>query len=176
MKEFQNEHAGQEGPGGPVPSGRTEGVSLSFAPQSFPNVQAGGAPPQEVRQEQAPVPAPAADRRQSFDFHPDPMRAVEPPPMVPAESVMAPSDFAGSKQYILSQFLGDYCLLDSLIGTGTLVRKEGYLYQVGADYIVLYSDGVYTVCDLGSIRYAAFTSPGNRSAAGSSRGGRRGGL
>ena len=106
VKEFQNEHAGQEGPGGPVPSGRTEGVSLSFAPQSFPNVQAGGAPPQEVRQEQAPVPAPAADRRQSFDFHPDPMRAVEPPPMVPAESVMAPSDFAGSKQYILSQFLG----------------------------------------------------------------------
>ena len=137
MKEFQNEHAGQEGPGGPVPSGRTEGVSLSFAPQSFPNVQAGGAPPQEVGQVEAPVPAPSADPPPSVDFNPDPKRALEPPPMVPAESVMAPSDFAGSKQYILSQFLGDYCLLDSLIGTGNLVRKEGDLYQVVAYYIVL---------------------------------------
>lgn len=96
--------------------------------------------------------------------------------MVPVQSVMAPSDLAGSKQYILSQFLGSYCLIDSLIGTGTLMRKEGYLYEVGVSYIVLFSDGVYTVCDLDSIRYAAFTSPGNRSAAGPARGGRRGGL
>ena len=64
----------------------------------------------------------------------------------------------------------------ALIGTGTLMRKEGYLYEVGVSYIVLFSDGVYTVCDLDSIRYAAFTSPGNRSAAGPARGGRRGGL
>ena len=64
--------------------------------------------------------------------------------MVPVQSVMAPSDLAGSKQYILSQFLGSYCLIDSLIGTGTLMRKEGYLYEVGVSYIVLFSDGVYT--------------------------------
>ena len=179
MAEFQNPAFGEKGPSGAAAPDGADKINLSFAPQppvgahGQEGMPADGAARQgAVRQAGPAADGPLGGR----GFSPDPSRAVSPPPMVPVQSIMAPSDLAGSKQYILSQFLGSYCLIDSLIGTGTLMRKEGYLYEVGVSYIVLFSDGVYTVCDLDSIRYAAFTSPGNRSAAGPARGGRRGGL
>ena len=122
---------------------------------------------------QAPRQAQQTQRQQSFEFNPDPNHTVTPPPMVSAESVMAPAAYSGSMQYMLSQFIGEYCFVDFLIGTTTLVRKEGHLYQVGASYIVIYLEGVYTVCDFYSIKYATFTNPSNRSAANTSRGSRR---
>ena len=103
-------------------------------------------------------------------------REVPPPPPASASGSMSEAAYSGSLQYILSQFVGEYCVVDFLFGTNVMVRREGFLYQVGSGYILLYQNGVYMVCDLYSIKYVAFTSPQNRTALSASRGSKRTGL
>ena len=65
---------------------------------------------------------------------------------------------------MLGNNIGQYVVMEFLIGTQQLVRKQGILYLVGTDYVVLYDDVLnrYLVCDLYSIKFTHFFMPGDR--------------
>ncbi len=73
--------------------------------------------------------------------------------------------YRGSMQSILSQNVGEYAIIDFLIGTQNIVRKEGVLYAVGISYVTLYNrrEDTYTVCDLYAIQFVTFPNPVRRS-------------
>ena len=65
-------------------------------------------------------------------------------------------------QEVLHENIGNYVLVDFLIGTSNLVTRQGFLYYVGAQFIVLY-DSLnlrYVVCDIFSIKFVTFLLPG----------------
>jgi len=70
--------------------------------------------------------------------------------------------YPGSWQQVLRNNEGQYCIIDFLIGTENLVRKEGILYDVGVSFLVLYEprSGNYIVCDLYSIKFVTFAGSG----------------
>jgi hypothetical protein len=70
--------------------------------------------------------------------------------------------YPGSWQQVLTNNEGQYCIIDFLIGTENLVRKEGILYSVGVSFVVLYEprSGNYIVCDLYSIKFVTFVGSG----------------
>ena len=73
-------------------------------------------------------------------------------------------DMLGSVQKVLTNNIGQYVVMEFLIGTETIVRKQGILYFVGTGYVVLYDDVInnYIVCDLYSIKFTYFYYPGDR--------------
>lgn len=72
----------------------------------------------------------------------------------------------GSMQQILSENLGNFVVVDFLIGTESREIKQGILYSVGNSYIVLYDDvtNVYNVCDIFAVKFVTFYLPGQRPA------------
>lgn len=64
----------------------------------------------------------------------------------------------GSIQGVLSDNIGYYVVIQFLIGTNTLVAREGVLYAVGINYVTLYDPLAdnYTVCDMYSIKFVTF--------------------
>ena len=56
---------------------------------------------------------------------------------------------------ILTANIGAYVLIQFLIGSTSLVDKEGYLYAVGTNFITIYEplDDRYVVCDLYSVKF-----------------------
>lgn len=56
---------------------------------------------------------------------------------------------------ILAANLGAYVLIQFLIGSASVVDKEGYLYAVGANFVTIYEplDDRYVVCDLYSVKF-----------------------
>jgi len=83
-----------------------------------------------------------------------------PPPQQSFDSF----DMEGSVQKVLTNNLGQYVVMEFLIGTEQIVRKQGILYLVGTSYVVLYDDVLnnYIVCDLYSIKFTYFYLPGQR--------------
>ena len=71
------------------------------------------------------------------------------------------SGYQGSLQQMLASNTGNRVVVDFLVGSSNIVRKEGILYLVGVSYIVLYDDraDTYTVCNLYSIEFVTFLSP-----------------
>ena len=93
------------------------------------------------------------------------------PPGYPGPSFKTPQqetfdteEMKGSIQRILAQNVGEYVVIEILIGTGQLLRKQGILYFVGTSYVTLYDDQHrnYIVCDLFSIKFVYFYYPGDR--------------
>ena len=74
------------------------------------------------------------------------------------------ADLEGSIQKVLANNVGQYVVMEFLIGTSNVVRKQGILYYVGTGYVVLFDDviGNYIVCDLYSIKFTYFYYPGQR--------------
>lgn len=70
----------------------------------------------------------------------------------------------GSMQNILSQNIGEYVVVEFLIGTERIMRKQGLLYEVGRSFVTLYDEDVnnYIVCDIFSIKFVYFYYPGDR--------------
>ena len=66
--------------------------------------------------------------------------------------------FAGSWQQALANNIGEYCIIDFLIGTSGLVQKEGVLYDVGMSFVTLFDPRTenYIVCDFYSIKFVTF--------------------
>ena len=66
--------------------------------------------------------------------------------------------YRGSIQEVLSQNTGLFVAIEFLVGTQTLVRKQGILYSVGISFLVLYdyTEGTYVVCDLYSVKFVTF--------------------
>lgn len=70
--------------------------------------------------------------------------------------------YPGSWQQVLTNNEGQYCIIEFLIGTENLVKREGILYSVGVSFVVLYEprSGNYVVCDLYSIKFVTFAGSG----------------
>ena len=70
----------------------------------------------------------------------------------------------GSIQYILSKNIGEYVVVEFLVGTQEIVRKQGVLFYVGTSFITLYDDlnNNFIVCDVFSVKFVYFYLPGQR--------------
>ncbi len=73
-------------------------------------------------------------------------------------------EMRGSMQAILSQNIGSYVVVEFLIGTQEIVRKQGMLYFVGRSFVTLYDEAVnnFIVCDIFSVKFVYFYMPGDR--------------
>lgn len=73
-------------------------------------------------------------------------------------------EMRGSIQKILSENVGEYVVIEFLIGTSQIMRKQGILYFVGTSYVTLYDDSAnnFIVCDIFSIKFVYFYFPGQR--------------
>ena len=70
-------------------------------------------------------------------------------------------DMRGSIQKILSENTGEYVVIEFLIGTCEIMRKQGILYFVGTSYVALYDDIVnnYILFVIFSIKFVYFYYP-----------------
>lgn len=73
-------------------------------------------------------------------------------------------EMRGSMQQILGQNVGEYVVVEFLIGTSMIMRKQGILYHVGVSYVTLYDDQtkIFIVCDIFSVKFVHFYLPGDR--------------
>ena len=67
---------------------------------------------------------------------------------------------------MLSENIGEYVVIEFLIGTQLLQQKQGILYSVGRGFVVLYEEinRNYVVCDIFSVKFVTFYLPGERPA------------
>lgn len=82
----------------------------------------------------------------------------------PAQQNFDSEEMRGSMQKILSDNIGEYVVVEFLIGTERITRKQGILYFVGTNFVTLYDDthNNYIVCDIFSIKFVYFYYPGQR--------------
>lgn len=84
---------------------------------------------------------------------------------VPAAQDFNTESFVGSMQQVLQENIGKYVIVDFFMGTGSLEQRQGYLYDVASQYIVLFDEINlhYVVCDMFSIKFVTFLLPNYRS-------------
>lgn len=89
--------------------------------------------------------------------------------MSPDFTTPPPIDFdteemRGSMQRILADNVGEFVVIEFLVGTERIMRKQGILYFVGTSYVTLYDDEAnnFIVCDIFSIKFVYFYFPGQR--------------
>ena len=72
--------------------------------------------------------------------------------------------FQGSMQQVLQENIGSYVIIDFLIGTNGLETRQGVLYTVASQFVVLFDDINlrYVVCDIFSVKFVTFLLPGYR--------------
>ncbi|MDD2956839.1 MAG: hypothetical protein PHD67_11115 [Oscillospiraceae bacterium] len=81
---------------------------------------------------------------------------------VPREAVLAPmsreENFQGSMKGLLSQNVGHYIVATFLVGTQSPVSWEGFLHEVGNDYLVIFQpdQGRYITGDFYSLKFVEF--------------------
>ena len=82
----------------------------------------------------------------------------------PPQQTFDTEEMEGSIQKILSENIGAYVVVEFLIGTDRITRKQGYLYHVGTSYITLYDDENenFILCDIFSVKFVYFYIPGQR--------------
>ena len=82
----------------------------------------------------------------------------------PPQESFDSEEMRGSMQKILSENVGEYVVIEFLIGTGMIVRKQGVLYFVGRSFVTLFDDRVknFIVCDIFSVKFVYFYLPGDR--------------
>ncbi len=82
------------------------------------------------------------------------------PPPIDFDTV----EMRGSMQKILSDNVGEFVVIEFLIGTEQIMRKQGILYFVGTSYVTLYDEEAnnFIVCDIFSIKFVHFYFPGQR--------------
>lgn len=84
--------------------------------------------------------------------------------VTPPEQDFDTASYRGSMQQILQENIGNYVIVEFLIGTGSLNSRQGILYDVGSQFLVLYDDINlrYVVCDIFSVKFVTFLLPGYR--------------
>ncbi len=82
----------------------------------------------------------------------------------PPQESFDSEEMRGSMQAILAQNIGAYVVVEFLIGTQEIVRKQGMLYFVGRSFVTLYDEAVnnFIVCDIFSVKFVYFYMPGDR--------------
>lgn len=81
----------------------------------------------------------------------------------PEEDFNTPA-MQGSMQQVLSENLGQYVVVEFLIGTQTVESKRGILYAVGRSFLTLFEETsqTFVVCDIFSVKFITFYLPGRR--------------
>lgn len=71
---------------------------------------------------------------------------------------------AGSMQQFLNDNLGEYVVIEFLIGTQSMTQKAGVLYAVGTSVVTLYEEvsQTFITCDIFSVKFVTFFLPGHR--------------
>ena len=69
-------------------------------------------------------------------------------------------------QEVIALSVGNYVVVEFLVGTQNIVRKEGVLTAVGISWLLLYDEtaGTSTVCDMYSVKFVTYFDPGVRPA------------
>lgn len=77
---------------------------------------------------------------------------------VPPDQDFDTVSFQGSMQQVLQENVGKYVIVEFLIGTGSLTSRQGLLYYVGAQFLVLYDEfeSRFVVCDIFSVKFVTF--------------------
>lgn len=83
---------------------------------------------------------------------------------IPASQDFDTQTFQGSLQQVLHENIGKYVIVDFFMGTSTLETREGFLYDVAAQYIILFDEINlhYVVCDMFTIKFVTFLLPNYR--------------
>lgn len=84
--------------------------------------------------------------------------------VTPPQQTFDSPEMEGSIQKILSKNIGNYVVIEFLIGTDQIHRKQGQLFHVGTSYITLYDDENvnFILCDIFSVKFVYFYVPGQR--------------
>ena len=63
-----------------------------------------------------------------------------------------------------SEDIGNFVVIEFLIGTGGIMRKQGMLYFVGRSFVTLYDEAAnnFIICDIFSIKFVYFYMPNDR--------------
>lgn len=82
----------------------------------------------------------------------------------PVQQTFDSAEMEGSIQKILSENIGEYVVIEFLIGTERMQRKQGILFFVGTSYVTLYDDDNenFIICDIFSIKFVYFYYPDQR--------------
>ena len=82
----------------------------------------------------------------------------------PVQQTFNSEEMIGSMQKILSDNIGEYVVIEFLIGTERMQRKQGILFFVGTSYVTLYDDDNenFIICDIFSIKFVYFYYPNQR--------------
>ena len=83
---------------------------------------------------------------------------------VPPDQDFNTVSFQGSMQQVLQENIGNYVIVEFLIGTNNLISRQGILYNVSTQFLVLYDEieTRYVVCDIFSVKFVTFLLPGYR--------------
>ena len=83
---------------------------------------------------------------------------------VPPDQDFDTVGFQGSMQQVLQENVGNYVIVEFLIGTGSLISRQGILYNVASQFLVLYDqfEARYVVCDIFSVKFVTFLQPNPR--------------
>ena len=82
----------------------------------------------------------------------------------PVQPSFDTEEMQGSMQAILADNIGNFVVIEFLIGTNEIIRKQGMIYFVGRSYITLYDEPAnnFLICDIFSVRFVYFYMPGER--------------
>lgn len=84
--------------------------------------------------------------------------------VTPAQQTFDSEEMLGSIQNILAKNIGNYVVIEFLIGTDQIHRKQGQIFHVGTSYITLYDDqnANFLLCDIFSVKFVYFFVPNQR--------------
>lgn len=82
----------------------------------------------------------------------------------PPEQNFNTQAMAGSIQQFLADNLGEYVIIEFLVGTQTMTQKAGVLYAVGTSVVTLYEEvsQTFVTCDIFAVKFVTFFLPGHR--------------
>jgi hypothetical protein len=77
---------------------------------------------------------------------------------VPPDQNFDTLGFQGSMQQVLQENVGKYVIVEFLIGTNGLTSRQGMLYYVGTQFLVLLDEfeSRFIVCDIFSVKFVTF--------------------
>ena len=77
---------------------------------------------------------------------------------VPPDQDFNTLGFQGSMQQVLQENVGKYVIVEFLIGTNGLTSRQGMLYYVGTQFLVLLDEfeSRFIVCDIITLKFVTF--------------------
>ena len=92
------------------------------------------------------------------------MAASDPGITTPPEQNFNTPAMAGSMQQFLADNLGQYVIIEFLVGTQAMTQKAGVLYAVGSSVVTLFEEvsQTFVTCDIFSVKFVTFFLPGHR--------------